>query len=85
MLSVRGAVTWGSGVEDREEVLNRRLIDHDGLILPTSRYPFADFEFFDGGKARVLELLPLALGDGSAWLAVTGRLRAGDANWQELH
>jgi hypothetical protein len=25
--SFRGAVNWGSGVEDREEVLNRRLFD----------------------------------------------------------
>jgi hypothetical protein len=44
----------------------------DGLILLTSRFPFADLETFDGSSARMLEVPPFTPAEGAALLAVSG-------------
>jgi len=43
-----------------------------GLVVLTSRFPFADLEAFDGGSARMLDLPPINSADGSALLARAG-------------
>jgi tetratricopeptide (TPR) repeat protein len=43
-----------------------------GLVLLTSRFPFADLEGFDGGPARMLELLPFTPDEGATLLAAGG-------------
>ena len=48
---------------------------HGGLVLLTSRFPFADLEGFDGGSARMLEVPPFSPAEGSALLA------AADGGW----
>jgi hypothetical protein len=45
---------------------------HGGLVLLTSRFPFADLETFDGGPARMLEVPPFTPAEGSALLAAAG-------------
>jgi tetratricopeptide (TPR) repeat protein len=45
---------------------------HGGLVVLTSRFPFADLEGFDGGSARMLEVPPFTPAEGSALLAATG-------------
>ena len=37
---------------------------HGGLVLLTSRFPFADLEAFDGGRARMLEVPPFTPAEG---------------------
>ncbi len=46
--------------------------DHDGLVLLTSRFPFADLEQFDGGAARMLDLPPMTPVEGAELLASAG-------------
>ena len=46
--------------------------DHGGLVVLTSRFPFADLEGFDGGRARMLEVPPFTPAEGSALLATAG-------------
>jgi hypothetical protein len=43
-----------------------------GLVVLTSRFPFADLEGFDGTTARMLDVPPFTLAEGSALLAVAG-------------
>jgi hypothetical protein len=43
-----------------------------GLVLLTSRFPFADLEGFDGGTARMLEVPPFTPAEGAALLAAAG-------------
>jgi SIR2-like domain len=43
-----------------------------GLILLTSRFPFADLEGFDGTTARMLDVPPFTPAEGSALLAAAG-------------
>jgi tetratricopeptide (TPR) repeat protein len=45
---------------------------HGGLVILTSRFPFADLETFDGGRARVLEVPPFTPADGAVLLAAAG-------------
>ena len=45
---------------------------HGGLVVLTSRFPFADLEGFDGGSARMLEVPPFTPAEGSALLAAAG-------------
>jgi hypothetical protein len=45
---------------------------HGGLVVLTSRFPFADLEAFDGGAARMLEVPPFTAAEGSALLAAAG-------------
>ena len=46
--------------------------EHGGLVVLTSRFPFADLESFDGGSARMLEVPPFTVAEGSALLAAAG-------------
>jgi tetratricopeptide (TPR) repeat protein len=43
-----------------------------GLVMLTSRFPFADLETFDGRTARILEAPPFTLAEGSSLMAVAG-------------
>jgi tetratricopeptide (TPR) repeat protein len=43
-----------------------------GLILLTSRFPFADLEGFDGGPARMLDVPPFTPAEGAQLLAAAG-------------
>jgi hypothetical protein len=45
---------------------------HDGLVVLTSRFPFADLQSFDGGRARMLEVPPFTPAEGSALLEAAG-------------
>ena len=45
---------------------------HAGLVILTSRFPFADLETFDGGAARMLEVPPFTPAEGAALLATAG-------------
>ncbi|MGB2711925.1 MAG: SIR2 family protein [Conexibacter sp.] len=55
-------------------------LDHHGLVLLTSRFPFADLDQFDGGTARMLELPSMTPDEGAELLASAGGgwLSAGD-------
>ena len=45
---------------------------HGGLVMLTSRFPFADLETFDGTAARMLDVPPFTPAEGSALLAAVG-------------
>ena len=47
-------------------------LPHGGLVVLTSRFPFADLEGFDGGRARMLEVPPFTPAEGAALLAAVG-------------
>ena len=47
-------------------------LDHAGLAVLTSRFPFADLEQFDGGAARMLDVPAFTPAEGSALLARAG-------------
>jgi hypothetical protein len=47
-------------------------LDHGGLVLLTSRFPFADLEGFDGSSARMLEMPAFTPAEGAALLAAAG-------------
>ena len=57
---------------------------HGGLVLLTSRFPFADLEGFDGGAARMLEVPPFTPSEGSALLAAAGGSWLPDRERREL-
>ena len=46
--------------------------EHAGLVLLTSRFPFADLEGFDGNSARMLEVPAFTPAEGAALLAAAG-------------
>jgi tetratricopeptide (TPR) repeat protein len=56
----------------REVLTGACQLPHGGLVVLTSRFPFADLEGFDGGSARMLEVPPFTLAEGSALLAAAG-------------
>jgi tetratricopeptide (TPR) repeat protein len=56
----------------REVLAGACQLDHAGLVLLTSRFPFADLETFDGDAARMLEVPPFTPAEGSALLAAVG-------------
>ena len=56
----------------REVLVGACQLDHAGLVLLTSRFPFADLETFDGGTARMLDVTPFTPVEGSSLLAATG-------------
>jgi len=56
----------------REVLAGACQLNHAGLVLLTSRFPFADLETFDGGTARMLEVPPFTPAEGSALLAAAG-------------
>lgn len=43
--------------------------EHKGLVVLTSRFPFADLEVFDGDRARMLDVPPFTPAEGAALLA----------------
>jgi tetratricopeptide (TPR) repeat protein len=47
-------------------------MEHAGLMVLTSRFPFADLEGFDGSSARMLELPAFTPAEGAALLAAGG-------------
>jgi hypothetical protein len=47
-------------------------LGHGGLVLLTSRFPFADLEGFDGSSARMLEIPAFTPAEGAALLAAAG-------------
>ena len=49
--------------------------EHGGLVVLTSRFPFADLETFDGTTARMLDVPPFTPAEGAALLT------AGGGNW----
>ncbi len=57
---------------------------HGGLVVLTSRFPFADLEGFDGGRARMLEVPPFTVAEGSALLAAAGGGWLDDGQRREL-
>ena len=55
-----------------------------GLVLLTSRFPFADLEGFDGTTARMLEVPPFTPAEGAALLAAAGGGWLPDAERRDL-
>ena len=56
----------------REVLAGACQLRHGGLVLLTSRFPFADLEGFDGSSARMLEVPPFTPAEGAALLAAGG-------------
>src|SRR5579859_3474558 len=56
----------------REVLAGACQLGHGGLVVLTSRFPFADLEAFDGGAARMLEVPPFTPAEGAALLAAAG-------------
>ncbi|MBV8542697.1 MAG: SIR2 family protein [Pseudonocardiales bacterium] len=46
--------------------------EHAGLLVLTSRFPFADLEQFDGGTARMMDVPPFTAEEGATMLAAAG-------------
>jgi tetratricopeptide (TPR) repeat protein len=68
----------------REVLTGACQIDHGGLVVLTSRFPFADLEGFDGGRARMLELPSFTPAEGAALLAAAGGGWLPEAERREL-
>jgi tetratricopeptide (TPR) repeat protein len=68
----------------REVLAGACQLGHGGLVLLTSRFPFADLETFDGGAARMLEVPPFTPAEGSALLAAVGGSWLPDRERHEL-
>ena len=56
----------------REVLAGACQLGHGGLVLLTSRFPFADLEGFDGSSARMLEVPAFTPAEGAALLAAGG-------------
>jgi tetratricopeptide (TPR) repeat protein len=56
----------------REVLVGACQLRHGGLVVLTSRFPFADLETFDGDRARILDMPPFTPAEGSALLAAAG-------------
>jgi len=56
----------------REVLTGACQIPRGGLVVLTSRFPFADLEGFDGSSARMLELPSFTVAEGAALLATAG-------------
>lgn len=56
----------------REVLTGACQVEHGGLVVLTSRFPFADLEGFDGGAARMLEVPPFTAVEGAGLLAAAG-------------
>ena len=68
----------------REVLAGACQLPHRGLVVLTSRFPFADLERFDGGRARMLEVPPFTPAEGSELLAATGGHWVPDSERQAL-
>ncbi|MGH3694700.1 MAG: SIR2 family protein [Pseudonocardiaceae bacterium] len=58
--------------------------EHAGLVMLTSRFPFADLEQFDGGAARMMDVPPFTQAEGAAVLAAAGGDWLSEAERREL-
>jgi hypothetical protein len=56
----------------REVLTGACQLDHGGLVVLTSRFPFADLEGFDGDAARMLEVPPFTPDEGATLLGAAG-------------
>ncbi|HET7246120.1 MAG TPA: SIR2 family protein [Streptosporangiaceae bacterium] len=56
----------------REVLAGACQLRHSGLVVLTSRFPFADLETFDGDRARMLDVPPFTPAEGAALLAAAG-------------
>jgi tetratricopeptide (TPR) repeat protein len=56
----------------REVLTGACQLDHAGLVVLTSRFPFADLEGFDGSRARMLEVSAFTPTEGATLLATAG-------------
>jgi hypothetical protein len=56
----------------REVLSGACRLEHGGMVVLTSRFPFADLEAFDGARARMLEVPAFTPAEGSALLAADG-------------
>ena len=63
----------------REVLAGACQLRHGGLVILTSRFPFADLETFDGNSNRILQVPPFTPAEGSALLAAAGGDWLGDA------
>jgi len=68
----------------REVLTGACQLDHGGLVMLTSRFPFADLEGFDGDSARMLELPSFTPTEGAALIAAAGGGWLGEAERREL-
>lgn len=68
----------------REVLTGACQVDHAGLVVLTSRFPFADLEGFDGTAARMLDVPPFTPAEGAALLASAGGGWLPDRERQEL-
>ena len=56
----------------REVLTGACQLEHAGLVVLTSRFPFADLDAFDGSSARMLEVPAFTPAEGAALLAAGG-------------
>jgi tetratricopeptide (TPR) repeat protein len=56
----------------REVLLGACRRRHPGLVMLTSRFPFADLETFEGSTVRMLEVPPFTLAEGAELLGAAG-------------
>lgn len=56
----------------REVLVGACQVSHGGLVVLTSRFPFADLEAFDGATARMVEVPPFTPAEGAVLLGATG-------------
>ena len=56
----------------REVLAGACQLPHGGLVVLTSRFPFADLETFDGDRARMLDVPPFTPAEGAVLLAAGG-------------
>jgi tetratricopeptide (TPR) repeat protein len=68
----------------REVLAGACQLEHAGLVLLTSRFPFADLETFDGASARILEVPPFTPAEGSDLLARAGGSWLPDSERRDL-
>ena len=68
----------------REVLAGACQLEHGGLVVLTSRFPFADLEGFDGGSARMLELPAFTPAEGAALLGTAGGGWLPEAERREL-
>ena len=68
----------------REVLTGACQIEHAGLVVLTSRFPFADLEAFDGSSARMLEVPAFTPAQGATLLAAAGGGWLPEAERREL-
>jgi SIR2-like domain len=68
----------------REVLTGACQIDHGGLVMLTSRFPFADLETFDGASVRMLEVPAFPPAEGAGLLAAAGGGWLGEAERRGL-